>query len=127
LLSNRRTPVRGTTLINLDSSLTGLQNSPTIFGTSLTSDLEAYPAEEAGCTLLQYVDDPLAAANHRGQSSYSFFYGKLGTKYPERRLRSAKTKSNIWGSTSPRPVEPQCRKKTSCLLDLNSDYKKTDM
>jgi hypothetical protein len=35
----------------------------------------------------------------KGQNSYSVSYGKLDTKYPERRLRSAKTKSNMWGST----------------------------
>jgi hypothetical protein len=35
----------------------GFENSPTIFGTALASDLQAYPAEEAGCTLLQYIDD----------------------------------------------------------------------
>jgi hypothetical protein len=46
--------------------LQGFKNSPTIFGTALASDLQAYPAEEAGCTLLQYVDDLLlAVANHQ--------------------------------------------------------------
>jgi hypothetical protein len=46
--------------------LQGFKNSPTIFGTALASDLQAYSAEEAGCTLLQYVDDLLlAVANHQ--------------------------------------------------------------
>jgi hypothetical protein len=62
----------------------------------------------------------------KGQSSYSVCSGKWDTKYPEKRLKSAKTKSNIWGSTSPKPVEPWYRKKTSCVLNPNTDYKKTE-
>jgi hypothetical protein len=55
----------GATAINLDLSPTGLQKLPIIFGTALASYLWAYPAQEAGFTLLQYVDDLLlAAANH---------------------------------------------------------------
>jgi hypothetical protein len=38
----------------------------------------------------------------KGQSSYSVSYGKLDANYPEIRLTSAKTKSNIWDSTSPK-------------------------
>jgi hypothetical protein len=57
-------PVREATAINLEPSTTGLQNSPIIFKTALASDLRGYPTEEAGCTLLQYVDDLLTATNH---------------------------------------------------------------
>jgi hypothetical protein len=38
----------------------------------------------------------------KGQSSYSVSSGKLDRKYLERRLRSVKTKSNIWGFISPK-------------------------
>jgi hypothetical protein len=34
------------------------------------------------------------------QNSYFLSYGKLDTKYLERRLRSAKTESNVLGFTS---------------------------
>jgi hypothetical protein len=62
-----------------------------------------------------------------GQSSDSIFYGKLNTKYLKISLRSAKTKSNIWGSTSPKTSGNLMQKKNpSCLLNPNSDYKKTD-
>jgi hypothetical protein len=54
-------PVRGATAINLDPQ--GFKNSPTHFGTALASDLWAYPAQEAGRTLLHYVDNLLAATN----------------------------------------------------------------
>jgi hypothetical protein len=46
----------------------------------------------------------------KGQSSYSIFYGKLDTKYLKRRHRSAKTKSNIWGSTSPKASRTSVQK-----------------
>jgi hypothetical protein len=80
------------------------KNSPTIFGTALASDLQAYPAEEAGCTLLQYVDDLLlAAANHQDYlKGTELLLQSLDSKYLKRRLRSVKTKSNIWGFTSPK-------------------------
>jgi hypothetical protein len=38
----------------------------------------------------------------KGQSSYTVSYGKLVTRYLERRPRSVKTRSNIWGFTSPK-------------------------
>jgi hypothetical protein len=53
------------------------------------------------------VDDLLLVAVYhqdclKGTELFSISYGKLDTKYPERRLRSAKIKSNIWDSTSPK-------------------------
>jgi hypothetical protein len=69
--------------------------------------LQAYPAEEAGCTLQQYVDDLLlAAVNHqdclKGTELLFHLLWEAGYKYFKRRLRSAKTKLNIWGFTSPK-------------------------
>jgi hypothetical protein len=40
-----------------------------------------------------------------GQGSYSVSYEKLDTKYPKRRLKFAKTKSNIWDFIPPYPAE----------------------
>jgi hypothetical protein len=85
----------------------GFKNSPTIFGTALASDLRAHPAEEAGYTLLQYVDTSslqqlTTKTVLKGQSSYSISYGKLDIRYFKRRPRSVKTKSNIWSFTSPK-------------------------
>jgi hypothetical protein len=106
----------------------GFKNSPTIFGTALTSGLQLYPAEDAGCTLLQYVDDLLlTAANHQDRlKGSSISYGKLYMKYPKRRLRSPKTKSNIWGSTSPKASGTSVQEGNNLSADPNSDYKKTD-
>jgi hypothetical protein len=106
----------------------GFKNSTTIFGTALTPDLQAYPAEEADCTLLQYVGDLLlTVANHQDYLKGKERYEKLDTKYPKRQPKSAKTKSNIWGSTSPKAHGTLVQKnKTSCPLNPNSDYKKTD-
>ena len=39
----------------------GFKNSPTIFSTTLASDLKAFPANQCGCMPLQYVDDLLLA------------------------------------------------------------------
>lgn len=39
----------------------GFKNSPTIFGTALASNLKAFPVDQNGRVLLQYVDDPLLA------------------------------------------------------------------
>jgi hypothetical protein len=72
-------------------------------------------AEEAGCTLLEYVDSLLlSAANHqvylKGTELLLVSYGKLDTKYLKRRLRSVKTKSNIWGFTSPKASRTSVQK-----------------
>jgi hypothetical protein len=68
----------------------GFKNCSTIFGTALASDLRAYPAEEAGCALLQYVGDLLlAAANHQDclkGTELLVSFGKLDTKYPEAQI-----------------------------------------
>jgi hypothetical protein len=59
-------PVRGEQQSTWTCLPQGFKNSPTIFGTALTSDFQAYPAEEAGYTLLQYVDDfLLKVVNHQ--------------------------------------------------------------
>jgi hypothetical protein len=60
-------PVRGTQQQLTWTCLPqGFKNAPNIFGIALASNLWAYPEEEAGCTLLQYVDDLLlTAANYQ--------------------------------------------------------------
>jgi hypothetical protein len=94
-----RPPIRGQQQLTWTRLPQGFKNSRTIFGTDLTSDLQAYPAEEAGCTLLQYVHNFLhAATNYRdclkGTELLLISYGKLDTKHPEKRLKSTRTKLN---------------------------------
>ncbi|VFV33777.1 pol polyprotein precursor, partial [Lynx pardinus] len=48
--------------------LQGLKNSPTIFGIALASDLKAFPADQYGCVLFQYVDDLLLARRSQEDS-----------------------------------------------------------
>jgi hypothetical protein len=54
-----RPPNRGQQQLTWRCLPQGFKKYPTLFGTALTPDLRVYPAEEAGCTLLQYVDELL--------------------------------------------------------------------
>jgi hypothetical protein len=70
----------------------GLKNAPTIFGTALASNLWAYPEEEAGCTLLKYVDDLLlAAANYQDFLKWTglllCLLWKVGYKVPQKKAQ----------------------------------------
>jgi hypothetical protein len=91
--------------------------------------LRAQPAEEAGSTLLQYL--LLAAANHqdclKGQSSYSISHGKLDIRYLKRRPRSVKTRSNIWGFTSPKASGTLVQKENKHLFNPDSNFKMTNL
>jgi hypothetical protein len=68
--------------------------------------LWAYPAEEAGCTLLQYVDDLLLAAAYcwdclKGTELLLCLLWEAGYKVSlKKRLKFARTKLKTWDSTS---------------------------
>jgi hypothetical protein len=98
----------------------GFKNSPTIFRTALASDLWAYPAEEAGCTLTICGCILLAAVNNqdclKGTEFILHLLWESGYKYLERRLRSAKTHSNIWGFTSPKASRTLVQKENKLSL-----------
>jgi hypothetical protein len=95
--------------------------------------LWAYPSEEAGCTLLQYVDDLfLAAANHqdylKGTDLLLHLLWEAGYNVSFKKGLDLPRLSQIFGiSYLSRPAEPQCRKKTSRLFNPDSNYKKTDL
>ena len=59
----------------------GFKNSPAIFGTALVSDLKAFPVDQYGCILLQYVDDLLLAGqtqeNYMERTPHSLMGGWL--------------------------------------------------
>jgi hypothetical protein len=130
LLSNKRTPRRGQQQLTWTCLPQGFKNSPTIFGTALASDLRTYPAEEAGCTLLKYVDDLLlTAANHQDYlketESLLRLLREAGYKVL-RRPRSVKTKSNIWGFTSPKASGTSVQKENK-LFNPDSNFKTTNL
>jgi hypothetical protein len=62
----------------------------------------------------------------KGQSSYSISFGKLDTKYPKKGSDLSKPTQIFGVPHLPRLVETWCRKKTSSLLNPDSDYRKTD-
>jgi hypothetical protein len=77
----------------------GFKNSPTIFGTSLASDLKAFLANQHGCTLLQYIDDLLFAGPSQedcmeGTCLLLYLLRRQDIKFPKRKLRFARILSN---------------------------------
>jgi hypothetical protein len=110
----------------------GFKNFLTIFGTALASDLQAYPAEEAGCTLLQYVDDLLlAGANHqdclKGAQFLLCLLWEAGYKVSQKKAQICQDQVKYLGFTSPRANKPWHRKKRNCLFKSNPNFKNIDL
>jgi hypothetical protein len=120
-------PLSRATAFNLDLSPTGFQELPNHLWNCSVISFARTPSRGSWLhTLTSSLQRLTTKTVLKGQSSYSISYGKLDTRYLERRLISVKTRSSIWGFTSPKAVEPWCRKKTSCLFNPDSDYKKTN-
>jgi hypothetical protein len=92
----------------------GFKNSPTIFETALISDLQAYPVEKADYTL---------SSSLQCLTTKTVSYKKLDTKYLKKRIKSVKTKSYIWGFTSPKASENLTEKKKKQTVNPNSNFK----
>jgi hypothetical protein len=95
-------PVRGQHQSTWTHLPQGFRNASVIFGTALTSDLWAYPAEEAGCTLLQYVDDLLlTAANHqdglKGTELLLHLLRKAGYKVSQKKAQICQSQAKYLG------------------------------
>jgi hypothetical protein len=116
-----RPTVRGTTAINLNPSPTGLQKLPSHLWNCSGSDLRAYPAEEAGCTLL-------AAANHQDSLKGTELLLSLMKSWIQRKKAQMRQDlvKYLGFHISQGQQNLDAGRKISRLLNSNSNYKKTD-
>jgi hypothetical protein len=104
-------PVRGATAVNLDSSPTGFQELPNHIWNCSGIRFVSIPSRGSWLQTLTFSLQQLTMKTVlKGQNSYTISYEKLDTRYLKRRLSSVKTRSNIWGFTSPKASRTSAQK-----------------
>ena len=101
----------------------GFKNFPTIFGTTLASDLRAFPADQHGCVLLQHVDDFLQLEGLRRTARKELHsslpsYGKLAVRSQGKERPNLSEEDQVpWLLPVPGAMPAQPREKTGRLFN----------